>query len=84
MVNKTRFGRKGGRKYWRSLMVLVFQKNVKMLEIGIRSGVIILRVDITSYHRHHQVAYNSSCYRLLVQMLRERGRKKFELPSVCS
>lgn len=38
-------------------MVLVFQKNVKVLEIGIRRGVIILRVDITSYHRHRQVAY---------------------------
>ena len=65
MVNKTRFGRKCGRKYWRSLMALVFQKNVKMLEIGIRSGVIILRVDITSDHRHRQVAYDSSCYKLL-------------------
>ena len=50
-------------------MVLVFQKNVKMLEIGIRRGVIILIGDIKSDHRHRQVAYYSSCYKLLVQML---------------
>ena len=37
-------------------MVLVFQKNVKMLEIGIRRGVIILIGDIKSDHRHRQVA----------------------------
>ena len=45
--------------------MLVFQKNVKMLEIGIRRGVIILTGDIKSDHRHRQVAYDSSCYKLL-------------------